>query len=113
LQNNNRSNFQSHSLNEDGFFYKGDEKMGTILGAYIIMNIIGLIVMKVDKNRAIKHQYRISENTLWLVAIFGGAIGATAGMQVFRHKTKHLSFKVGFPLLAVAEVILLGYFFTL
>ncbi|NWQ42960.1 DUF1294 domain-containing protein [Bacillus sp. EB106-08-02-XG196] len=87
--------------------------MSTILGAYLIMNIIGLIVMKVDKERAKKHQYRISENTLWLVAIFGGAVGTTAGMQLFRHKTKHLSFKVVFPLLAVTEIILLGYFFTL
>jgi len=87
--------------------------MSTILGAYIVMNMIGLIVMKVDKSRAIKHQYRISENTLWLVAVFGGAVGTTAGMQMFRHKTKHTSFKIGFPLLAAVEVILLGYFFTL
>jgi uncharacterized membrane protein YsdA (DUF1294 family) len=87
--------------------------MSTILGAYIIMNLIGLIVMKIDKDRAKKHQYRISENTLWLVAIFGGAVGTTIGMQLYRHKTKHLNFKIGFPLLAVAEVILLGYFFTM
>ncbi|MEH7491332.1 DUF1294 domain-containing protein [Neobacillus niacini] len=83
-----------------------------ILGAYIMMNLIGLIVMKVDKDRAKKHQYRISENTLWLIAICGGAVGTTAGMQLYRHKTKHLNFKIGFPILAVAEVILLGYFFT-
>lgn len=83
-----------------------------ILGAYIIMNLIGLIVMKVDKDRAKKHQYRISENTLWLVAIFGGAVGTTVGMQLYRHKTKHLSFKVGFPILAAAEIILLGYFLS-
>lgn len=87
--------------------------MTTILAAYIIMNLIGLAVMKADKERAKKHQYRISENTLWLIALFGGAVGATAGMRLFRHKTKHLSFKVGFPLLAAAEIILLGYFFTL
>ncbi|MDR7077844.1 uncharacterized membrane protein YsdA (DUF1294 family) [Neobacillus niacini] len=87
--------------------------MTTILAAYIIMNLIGLAVMKADKERAKKHQYRISENTLWLIALFGGAVGATAGMRLFRHKTKHLSFKVGFPLLAAVEIILLGYFFTL
>jgi uncharacterized membrane protein YsdA (DUF1294 family) len=87
--------------------------MNTILGAYIIMNLIGLIVMKIDKDRAKKHQYRISEKTLWLIAVFGGAIGTTAGMQLFRHKTKHLNFKIGFPFLAAAEVILLVYFFTL
>ncbi|WP_419955989.1 DUF1294 domain-containing protein [Neobacillus niacini] len=87
--------------------------MTTILVGYIIMNLIGMIVMKVDKERAKKHQYRISEKTLWLVALFGGAVGTTLGMQLYRHKTKHLSFKVGFPLLAAAEIILLGYFFTL
>jgi uncharacterized membrane protein YsdA (DUF1294 family) len=87
--------------------------MNTILGAYIIMNIIGLMVMKIDKERARKQQYRISEKTLWLIALFGGAMGTTAGMQIFRHKTKHQSFKVGFPLLAVAEIILLVYIYSL
>jgi uncharacterized membrane protein YsdA (DUF1294 family) len=87
--------------------------MSTILGAYIIMNLIGLVVMKIDKDRAKKHQYRISEKTLWLIALFGGAVGTTAGIQLYRHKTKHANFKIGFPLLAVAEVILLGYFFML
>ena len=43
----------------------------------IVMNLVGLIIMKVDKQRAIKHQYRISERTLWLIAIIGGAIGCT------------------------------------
>lgn len=87
--------------------------MSTILAAYVVMNLIGLIVMMTDKERAKKHQYRISEKTLWLIALFGGAVGTTAGMQIFRHKTKHLSFKIGFPLLAVAEIILLGYFYML
>ncbi|MDQ0975593.1 uncharacterized membrane protein YsdA (DUF1294 family) [Neobacillus niacini] len=87
--------------------------MSTILGVYIIMNLIGLFVMKIDKDRAKNHQYRISEKTLWLVALFGGAVGTTAGMQLFRHKTKHVNFKIGFPILAAAEVILLSYFFTL
>ena len=71
----------------------------TIVVFYLLMNVIGLLIMKVDKSRAKKHQYRISENTLWLVAIFGGAVGATAGMRIYRHKTKHFSFKVGFPLI--------------
>jgi uncharacterized membrane protein YsdA (DUF1294 family) len=84
--------------------------MEIFLTAYIMMNIIGLVVMWVDKNRAIKHKYRISERTLWLTALFGGAIGTTAGMQLFRHKTKHLSFKFGFPMLAAVEVILFFYF---
>jgi uncharacterized membrane protein YsdA (DUF1294 family) len=77
-----------------------------IIILFIIMNSAGLVIMKVDKSKAVKHQYRISEQTLWLVALFGGAIGTTIGMNVFRHKTKHLSFKIGFPLLAVIEAII-------
>jgi uncharacterized membrane protein YsdA (DUF1294 family) len=64
------------------------------------------MIMGIDKKRAIKHKYRIRERTLWLVAIFGGAVGTTIGMQVYRHKTKHLSFKIGFPLLAIMEIVL-------
>jgi uncharacterized membrane protein YsdA (DUF1294 family) len=39
-----------------------------------------------------------------MVALLGGAVGATAGMQLYRHKTKHTSFKIGFPALAVIEL---------
>ncbi|WP_026563364.1 DUF1294 domain-containing protein [Bacillus sp. UNC41MFS5] len=77
------------------------------LVVYFIMNIAGLVIMWEDKKRAKKHEYRISERTLWLVALFGGAVGATAGMQLYRHKTKHTSFKIGFPVLAIIELILL------
>jgi uncharacterized membrane protein YsdA (DUF1294 family) len=77
-----------------------------VFAVLLIMNIIGLMIMGIDKKRAIKHKYRIRERTLWLVAIFGGAVGTTIGMQVYRHKTKHLSFKIGFPLLAIMEIVL-------
>jgi uncharacterized membrane protein YsdA (DUF1294 family) len=81
------------------------------LVAYLIMNIVGVLIMGEDKKRAKKHQYRIREKTLWLIAWLGGAVGTTIGMQVYRHKTKHLSFKVGFPVLAIVELCLLSYFF--
>jgi uncharacterized membrane protein YsdA (DUF1294 family) len=83
-----------------------------VLAAYFIMNIVGIFIMGVDKKRAKKHEYRISERTLWFVSILGGAVGTTIGMQLFRHKTKHLSFKIGFPLLAVGEIIIFLYFMT-
>ncbi|WML40794.1 DUF1294 domain-containing protein [Neobacillus sp. OS1-2] len=80
--------------------------MTMMLAIFVVMNIAGLFIMGVDKKRARKHQYRIRERTLWLVALFGGAIGTTAGMQIYRHKTKHTSFKVGFPVLAIVELVL-------
>jgi uncharacterized membrane protein YsdA (DUF1294 family) len=81
--------------------------MTILIPAFFIMNIVGLWVMGEDKKRAKKHKYRIRERTLWLVALFGGAVGTTVGMQLFRHKTKHVSFKIGFPVLAILELILL------
>jgi uncharacterized membrane protein YsdA (DUF1294 family) len=104
------TNYEAILSDEDGFLHRGDVSM-TVLGvAYLLMNIIGLVIMRIDKTRAKRHQYRISEKTLWLVAIFGGAIGTTVGMKLFRHKTKHASFKFGFPLLAITQIILLYWF---
>lgn len=88
------------------FFIKGEIRMKLFIIAVIVMNLIGLLIMGEDKKRAKKHEYRISERTLWMVAIFGGAIGTTAGMQFYRHKTKHTSFKLGFPILAILEMII-------
>ncbi|MDP4085361.1 MAG: DUF1294 domain-containing protein [Bacillota bacterium] len=83
--------------------------MKEFLWFYLIMNIYGLFLMWTDKKRAIHHQYRIRERTLWLVALFGGAVGTTIGMQMFRHKTKHINFKIGFPLLAILDIFLVFY----
>ena len=83
-----------------------------IAAVYLFMNILGLVIMGIDKKRAIHHQYRISERTLWLVALCGGAVGTTIGMQVYRHKTKHLTFKIGFPILAIVDIILFLYYLT-
>jgi uncharacterized membrane protein YsdA (DUF1294 family) len=92
------------------FLVKGISRMDEktlLLAAFLIMNLVGLLIMGEDKKRAKKHKYRISERTLWLVALFGGAVGATAGMRFYRHKTKHVSFKIGFPVLAIGESILI------
>ena len=75
----------------------------------IIMNAIGFFIMGADKKRAKKNLYRISESTLWNVAFLGGAIGATAGMKHYRHKTKHAQFKYGLPLLAIIEAGIFVY----
>lgn len=82
---------------------------------YIIgMNLVGYYLMFDDKQRAKQQKYRIQEKTLWNIAFLGGAIGMSIGMNRFRHKTKHLNFKIGFPFLAFLEVvifiILLFYF---
>ncbi|MET3575971.1 DUF1294 domain-containing protein [Bhargavaea ullalensis] len=61
-----------------------------------IMSLYGFTLMGLDKRRAKQKQWRIPEKTLWTVALLGGGIGSYLGMQVFRHKTLHTSFRLGF-----------------
>ncbi|MFI3170788.1 MAG: DUF1294 domain-containing protein [Eubacteriales bacterium] len=84
--------------------------MNQILMIYfVVINIVAFVLYGVDKQKAIKHQWRIPEKTLFLVAILGGTLGAIFGMQFFRHKTKHWSFKLGLPMILLIQV--LGYHF--
>lgn len=78
-----------------------------ILAYFIIVNIISFSLMGIDKKRARKAEYRISEKTLWTWAIIGGGTGAFIGMRHFRHKTKHFTFKWGLPVLMVFQIVLL------
>lgn len=74
---------------------------------YLVINLIGLIVMGVDKRKAIKGAYRIPEATLFCTALLGGALGTTLGMRIFRHKTKHWYFVVGMPLIFLVQLALM------
>lgn len=71
----------------------------------MVMNLAGLAVMGIDKRRAKKREWRISERTLFLISIAGGSIGTWMGMYVFRHKTRHLRFVVGMPAIAAVHVM--------
>ncbi len=77
-----------------------------IIGYLICINLAGLVSMKVDKRRAIRHQWRISEATLFLIALLGGSLGSIIGMQLFRHKTKHWYFVWGMPAIFFIELAL-------
>ena len=69
--------------------------------------------MLIDKKKARKHRWRIRERTLFAVAILGGSIGSYIGMQVFRHKTKHLQFTIGMPLIIALQCVLAVYLNTI
>jgi uncharacterized membrane protein YsdA (DUF1294 family) len=69
------------------------------------VNLLGLILMGVDKSRAKRRKWRVPEATLFLVAAIGGSLGSIAGMYIFRHKTKHLYFVIGMPLILVIQII--------
>lgn len=82
-----------------------------ILGYFAVLSLLAFAMMRIDKAQAQRRGQRIPEKNLWSVAIFGGGIGAYAGMMAFRHKTKHTNFRVGFLLLAAIDVALLIWSF--
>lgn len=77
----------------------------------IFINIITFLAYGIDKLKAMKHKWRISEKVLIGLAAIGGFVGAFAGMQIFRHKTKHLKFVIGVPVIAIVwiTVVILYY----
>lgn len=72
----------------------------------IVINVFGFFIMGFDKWKAKRGSWRIPEKTLFMVTLIGGGVGTITGMYVFRHKTKKLYFTVGFPVILIAEVIL-------
>lgn len=71
----------------------------------IAVNLLAFVCFGVDKQRAKKRQWRISEKTLLGIAICGGSLGAICGMHLFRHKTKHAKFYIGLPVILIFQAI--------
>ena len=76
----------------------------------IVINIIGFLIMFIDKQKAKKGAWRIPEKTIFIITALGGGIGTIAGMYLFRHKTQKLNFIIGLPLITILEIILVIYY---
>ena len=79
--------------------------MKLLLYYLLIINAAGFLLMLVDKWKAKKNRWRVRESTLLLVAALGGSVGSLAGMYLSRHKTQHLKFTLGIPLILAAQCI--------
>ncbi len=75
----------------------------------ILINIIGFILILVDKIKACKNKWRIKENTLLFISIIGGSIGELISMLIFHHKTKKNKFIIFIPLLIIIQSIIYLY----
>ncbi len=80
------------------------------VAAFFIINIVGYYYIYKDKQLAIHSgAYRIPETTFFLLSILGGSIGTLLGILLVRHKTKHLSFKLGIPAIIIIQILLVSY----
>ena len=80
--------------------------MKLLLYYLLIINAAGFLLMLVDKWKAKKNRWRIRESTLLIVAALGGSVGSLLGMHIFRHKTLHLKFTVGIPVILAGQCVL-------
>lgn len=75
----------------------------------LVVNTLTFLLYGIDKYKAKKARWRISEATLLMMAVIGGSIGAWAGMRLWHHKTMHKKFKYGIPLIILLQVALVFY----
>ncbi|MBW7460067.1 DUF1294 domain-containing protein [Paenibacillus sepulcri] len=82
-----------------------------LLGLYlVIINIIAFVLMRVDKSRSASargRKHRIPERRLLGIGAAGGALGGWLAMRMFRHKTKHIAFAAGLPVMVVIHAAIL------
>ena len=86
--------------------------MNIILGYLLVVNITSFLLYGIDKYKAKKVKWRISETTLLTMAVIGGSIGAWVGMRLWHHKTMHKRFKYGIPIIIILQVVLAVYLLT-
>ena len=86
--------------------------MEEIICFLLAINIATFLLYGIDKYKAKKNQWRISEATLLTMAAIGGSIGAWAGMRLWHHKTMHKKFKYGIPVIIILQVALAVYLLT-
>ena len=74
-----------------------------LAGALALTNLYAFILMGIDKRKAIKDVRRISEKALLTACGLFAAPGGLIGMHVFHHKTRKLKFRLGVPLMLIAQ----------
>ena len=87
--------------------------MEEIICYLLAINIATFLLYGIDKYKAKKGKWRISETTLLTMAAIGGSVGAWAGIRLWHHKTMHKKFKYGIPLIIIMQIALVAYLHTI
>lgn len=78
----------------------------------LIVNALGFALMLMDKYKAKKNLWRIPEKAFFIIALAGGSLGCLGGMYAVRHKTKHLSFTLGMPVILAVQIVISFLIYT-
>ena len=78
-----------------------------ILAIYLILiNLISVIITIYDKHCAVKRRWRVKESTLLILSVSGGSVGMYITMLLIRHKTRHLKFMLGIPMILILQLVI-------
>ncbi|MGM9643835.1 MAG: DUF1294 domain-containing protein [Eubacteriales bacterium] len=96
-------------------FIKENLALSIFLAYIAIISIISVIVCIYDKKISKKNrvELRTPEKTLMLLSALGGSVAMFITMLIIRHKTKHVKFMLGIPLIIIVQagiVFLLFHF---
>lgn len=78
----------------------------------VVVNLVAFALYGIDKKRARRGAWRISERTLLGIAVIGGSIGAILGMLLFHHKTRHWYFRYGLPVILLVQCVILWWIYS-
>lgn len=84
--------------------------MNALICYIVVINLVSFMMFGIDKYKARRGQWRISEASLLAVAAIGGSLGAWMGMKVWHHKTLHSKFRYGVPIMLLVHIALMAYF---
>ena len=76
---------------------------------FIVISVLAVITTILDKHFAIKGKHRISENSLMCISALGGGFCMYITMLLIRHKTRHIKFMAGIPLIIVVQIAFLAF----
>ncbi len=77
---------------------------------FILISLLSIIVTIIDKINSINRKWRVSERSLLLLAIIGGAVAMYSVMRIIRHKTLHNKFMLGLPIIIILQIILIVFY---
>ncbi len=87
--------------------------LGFVFIYLIVINIATFITFAVDKHKAKRDKWRVSENTLVTLMFIGGALGADLAMEKVHHKTNKFKFKIARVVSYVTFALIIGFAFYL
>ncbi|MBE6616424.1 MAG: DUF1294 domain-containing protein [Ruminococcaceae bacterium] len=83
--------------------------MKYVLLYFVLVSLVAIIVTVSDKIRAKRNGWRTPESTLLIISALGGSVAMYLTMLSVRHKTKHIKFMLGIPIIILFQAVVVVF----